>query len=222
MKKNKGFLSIKQILKVFEREAYNSFHTYSRVLSYSNPEEYKSNVEYLEYYLKSKDNVLLNVYDFNTIEKENFIGLIDKMHYLKNLKKEYYDYPLIEDFLSSKKYQDFKEMKNDTLFQVFVDIVFKTEKTNKEEGEKYKNKHKELTERNFLYQTFIIKNRNFDEEEKLEIMFMEKFIRESRKKGVSLILMNYDKEDKFLKSEEYMFMNDIRIRSGRKTRLCKF
>ena len=53
-------------------------------------------------------------------------------------------------------------------------------------------------------------------------MFMEKLIRESRKKGVSLILMNYDKEDKFLKSEEYMFMNDIRIRSGRKTRLCKF
>ena len=106
MKKNKGFLSIKQILKVFEREAYNSFHTYSRVLSYSNPEEYKSNVEYLEYYLKSKDNVLLNVYDFNTIEKENFIGLIDKMHYLKNLKKEYYDYPLIEDIISTKKILD--------------------------------------------------------------------------------------------------------------------
>lgn len=216
--KNKDFLSVKQILEVFEREAYNSFHTYSRVLSYSNPEEYNSNVEYLEHYFKKKDNVLLNVYDFNTMEKEGFIGLIDKIHYLKHLKKEHYEYSLIEEFLSSKKYQDFKEMKNDILFQVFVDIVFKTEKTNKEEREK----RKKLREGSFFHQAFIIKNRNFDEGEKLEIMLMESFIRDARKKGVSLILMNYDKEDTFLKSNEYMFMNDIRVRSGRKTGTYQF
>lgn len=218
MEKNKDFLSVKQILEVFEREAYNSFHTYSRVLSYSNPEEYNSNIEYLEHYLKSKDNVLLNVYDFNTIKKESFIELADKIHYLKHLKREYYEHSLIEDFLFSKKYQDFKEMKNDILLQVFVDIVFKTEKTNKEEREK----RKKLKEGSFFHQAFIIKNRNFDEGEKLEIMLMESFIRDARKKGVSLILMNYDKEDTFLKSDEYMFMNDIRVRSGRKTGTYKF
>lgn len=218
MEKNKDFLSVKQILEVFEREAYNSFHTYSRVLSYSNPEEYNSNIEYLEHYLKSKDNVLLNVYDFNTIKKESFIELADKIHYLKHLKREYYEHSLIEDFLFSKKYQDFKEMKNDILLQVFVDMVFKTEKTNKEEREK----RKKLKEGSFFHQAFIIKNRNFDECEKLEIMLMESFIRDARKKGVSLILMNYDKEDTFLKLDEYMFMNDIRVRSGRKTGTYKF
>lgn len=216
--KSKSFLSVKQILEVFEREAYNSFHTYSRVLSYSNKEEYNSNFEYLEHYFKSKDNVLLNIYDFKTIEKESFIDLIDKIHYLKHLKREDYEYPLLEDFLFSKEHQNLKEMKNDILFQVFVDMILKTEKTNKEEREK----HKQEKERPFLYQTFIIKNNNFDKNEELEIMFMEKFIRESRKKGVSLILMNYDKEDTFLKSDEYVLMNDIRVRSGRKTRIYKF
>lgn len=218
MEKNKDFLSVKQILEVFEREAYNSFYTYSRVLSYSNPEEYNSNAEYLEHYLKSKDDVLFTIYDFDKIEKENFIEVIDKIHYLKYLKREQYEYPLIEDFLLSKKYEDFKEMKNNTLLQVFVDMILKTEKTNKEEREKRKKEK----ERPCLYQAFIIKNKNFDKNEEFEIMFMERFIREARKKGVSLILMNYDKEDTFLKSEENMFINDIRVRSGRKTGVYRF